>query len=135
MIASVGHFELPARDPQRAAAFYRRAFGWRLEPLEEEGGWDGPAYFKVRTPAPQRPSSSALHGAIQGGLSTPEVMGAEQPLLVIHLEGEGLAACLARITEAGGTVAAAPAAVGEMGFFARFRDPEGNLLGLWAGEP
>ena len=26
--AAVSHFELPARDPARAAAFYREVFGW-----------------------------------------------------------------------------------------------------------
>ncbi len=33
---------------------------------------------------------------------------------------------------AGGEIVEPPRQVGKMGFFARFRDPEGNLLGLWS---
>jgi predicted enzyme related to lactoylglutathione lyase len=50
---------------------------------------------------------------------------------VVHLEEESLEDCLERIAAAGGRIDRAAAAVGEMGWFARFRDPEGNLLGLW----
>ncbi|WP_424204801.1 VOC family protein [Sulfuricaulis sp.] len=32
----VVHFELPADDPQRAVAFYEKAFGWTITK------WEGP---------------------------------------------------------------------------------------------
>lgn len=133
MTATVSHFEIPARDPVRVAGFYRRVFGWRVERLP----WEGGVYFRVRTGAPApasgTPSGDLSGGAIQGGITSPETVGAAHPLLVIHLHGESLADCLQRIAAAGGTVAQEPTPVGEMGAFARFRDPEGNLLGLWQG--
>lgn len=117
--AVVGRFEIPAVDVERAARFYRDAFGWRIEPVE----WPGEAYFEIRIDG----------GPIGGGLTTPEVLGADRPLVVIHVEGAPLAEWLARIVAAGGSVAAPAEPVGELGAFARSRDSEGNLFGLWQG--
>src|SRR5690606_15349347 len=35
MAGQVVHFEIPADDMERAQAFYREAFGWRLNPMPE----------------------------------------------------------------------------------------------------
>ena len=118
MRASVSHFEIPARDLERAARFYREVFGWTVEPLP----WEGHPYYKVR----------GAGGDSLGGGIVPASEGYEHPLLVIHVDGE-LEAWLAKIVEAGGTVEQPPGQVGDFGWFARFRDPESNVLGLWAG--
>jgi predicted enzyme related to lactoylglutathione lyase len=123
MRATVSHFEIPARDLERAARFYREVFGWEVEPLP----WGGHPYYKVRGAA-GAPGSGRQ--GIDGGL-LPAESAADHPLLVVHLEEESLEDCLGRITAAGGRIDRAAAAVGDMGWFARFRDPEGNLLGLW----
>lgn len=117
MRATVSHFEIPARDQERAARFYREVFGWTVEPLP----WEGHPYYKIR---------DVGGGASLGGGIVPAGEGYEHPLLVIHVEGE-LASWIERIIEAGGAVEQQPAPVGDFGWFARFRDPEGNLLGLW----
>ncbi|HEX4953272.1 MAG TPA: VOC family protein [Thermoanaerobaculia bacterium] len=126
--ATVSHFELPAASSARAARFYRRVFGWRVERLAA-GGND---YYTIRTDAPDQVPPGAHVGAIGGGLGAPAVIGAEQPLLVLHLHGCTLTECLLAISRAGGEIVEPPRQVGKMGFFARFRDPEGNLLGLWS---
>jgi uncharacterized protein len=125
--ATVSHFEIPARDPERAARFYREVFGWSVDRLP----WERP-YYKVR-------GSAAVSGTgregIDGGILEAGG-GIEQPLLMIHIEGEELASVLARIEAAGGRLDLPVTPVGEMGWWARFRDPDGNLLGLWqAGSP
>ena len=129
--ASIGHFEIPARDVEGAARFYREAFGWRVEPVD----WPGGVYCKIRPGAEGNGGSagSLADGGIGGGLTTPEILGADRPLLVIHVAGASLAAWLERIVAAGGSVASPPAPVGDFGVYARFRDPEGNLFGLWQG--
>ncbi len=127
MRATVSHFEIPAHNIERAADFYREVFAWRVEPQT----WGEGLYCQVRTPDPEEPSSSAVRGAIQGGLVPAQELGSDQPLLVIHLSGTGLRAVLEKVTAAGGQVVATPRQVGEAGEFARFRDTEGNLLGLW----
>lgn len=116
------HFEIPTDDLDRAARFYRQAFGWEIHRL----AWEGAPYCTVRMPEgtpPDRPMG--------GGLMARGDLGAGQPLLVLHVEGGSLESCLERIVAAGGRVEQPPEAVGEMGRFARFRDSEGNLLGLW----
>lgn len=123
--AVVGHFEIPADDLERAAAFYRTVFGWRVERL----AWDGPGYSTIRMPAAEVGREPS---ALDGGLMERRGLGSEHPLLVVHVEGEGaLEECLERITAAGGTVEQPPRPIEDLGTFARFRDSEGNLLGLW----
>lgn len=120
--ATVSHFEIPARDVERAARFYREVFGWRVEPV----AWEGGPYFKIRE------AGEAGGKGIGGGLMPADGAegGVDQPLLVLHVE-EALEDWLERIVAAGGSVDHPPSRVGEMGSFARFRDPEGNRLGLW----
>lgn len=116
MTATVSHFEIPARDLERAARFYREVFGWQVEPLP----WEGHLYYKVR----------GVAGDSLGGGIVPAGEGYEHPLLVIHVDGD-LADWIEKIVEAGGAAEKPPTQVGGFGRFARFRDPEGNLLGLW----
>lgn len=130
--ATVSHFEIPAHDPERAARFYREVFGWSVEPLP----WEHP-YYKVRGSAPasgvSTPGREGIDGGIVGGLG--EARGFDHPLLMIHIEGEELEAVLERIAAAGGRTDLPATPVGSMGTWARFRDPEGNLLGLWSTAP
>ena len=61
MRATVSHFEIPARDLERAARFYREVFGWRVEPLP----WEGHPYFTIRG------AGTGGKEGIDGGLSAP----------------------------------------------------------------
>src|SRR5258706_16412106 len=43
-MSRVIHFEIPASDPERASAFYKKVFGWKIEK------WPGPMeYWMVTT--------------------------------------------------------------------------------------
>ncbi len=126
--ATVSAFEVPARDPARLAVFYREVFGWEVKPLT----WDGPTYFTIRTGPPVSPASKDVPGAIHGGLGEPAAVGADHPLLMVHISGSSLDDVLSSIETAGGIMHASPRPVGAFGRFASFRDPEGNLLGLWS---
>lgn len=125
--ATVSHFEIPAHDLERAARFYREAFGWTVEPVP----WQPGPYFKVRGSAALPQGEERGRIGIDGGLMAAGE-GVEQPLLVIHVSGAPLEDWLARIVAAGGEVEQPASRIGNMGFFARFRDPEGNRFGLWA---
>lgn len=124
MRATISHFEIPARDIERTARFYRDVFDWRVEPV----AWEGGPYFKIRDAG----HAGGTEGGIGGGLM-PADGTVDQPLLVLHVSGAPLEVWLERIVEAGGEVDQPPSRIGEMGVFARFRDPEGNRLGLWQG--
>lgn len=121
MRATVSHFEIPARDLERATRFYREVFGWTIEPLP----WGGHPYYTVRGSA-----GEGHKDGIDGGL-LPMETSVDHPLLVIHIADADLEDCLRRIVEAGGGIDLPAEDVGGMGHFARFRDPEGNLMGLW----
>lgn len=152
MRATVSHFEIPARDLERAARFYREAFGWHVEPLT----WEGRPHYTVRmrglagdvgeppssSPGRQPPDGQSARRAsevgkgaafgINGGL-TENDGSLVHPLLVIHIAGADLPSCLERIVACEGSIDLPVTRVGSFGLFARFRDPEGNLLGLWQG--
>jgi predicted enzyme related to lactoylglutathione lyase len=121
MKATVSHFEIPAGDPERAARFYRQVFGWNVEPL----AWERP-YFKIRGSAPSESGREGIDGGIIEAGS-----GLDQPLLMIHIEDADVQIVLERIVDAGGSIDLPATRVGTMGSWARFRDSEGNLLGLW----
>jgi hypothetical protein len=53
------------------------------------------------------------------------------PAPVLVVEVEGIDKALTRIGELGGTVLVPRQPVGDMGFSAYVRDPEGNVVGLW----
>jgi predicted enzyme related to lactoylglutathione lyase len=50
---------------------------------------------------------------------------------VVVVDVEDIDAALATIEKLGGTPLTGRQQVGDMGFSAYFRDPEGNLMGLW----
>lgn len=122
--AYFGRIEIPSTDPERAGEFYRRVFGWEIEVQP----WSGGVYVTLGTSL-----GEGSGGRCGAGVADGASVGADHPLAVIHLEGVSLETVLERVREEGGSVDLAPVAVDAEGTFARFRDPDGNLLGLWAG--
>jgi predicted enzyme related to lactoylglutathione lyase len=117
----VVHFEIPFDDSERARAFYSEAFGWKLVELPEM------SYVLATTgPSDQGPPSEP--GFINGGMLQRE-LPVGGPVVIVDVED--VDAALEQIERLGGTTVSAKQAVGEMGFSAYFKDPEGNLMGLW----
>ena len=56
---------------------------------------------------------------------------AAAPGPVVVVDVESIDATLERVTELGGSTVLGKQPVGEMGFAAYVRDPEGNVVGLW----
>lgn len=121
MSGRVVHFEIPFDDEQRAGSFYTDAFGWKLTSMPDM------KYVLVTTgPSDQGPPSEP--GFINGGMLA-RGLPVGSPLVVIDVED--IDESLQTIENLGGTTVSAKQPVGEMGFAAYFKDPEGNLLGLW----
>ncbi len=132
----LGRVEIPADDPADAARFYAEALGWEARQVE---GGDAP-YFDLVAPAPPPPSPDSPAGSASpaepstgAGITTAPALGAAHPLAVIHVDGD-LGPVLERVNAAGGLTDLAPTPVAGHGTFARFRDPDGNLLGLWSSD-
>ncbi|HVH94608.1 MAG: VOC family protein [Nocardioidaceae bacterium] len=120
MSGRVVHFEIPYDDQQRAGSFYTDAFGWKLTTMPDM------KYVLVTTgPGDQGPSEP---GFINGGLLA-RGLPVGTPLVVVDVDD--IDDSLRKIENLGGTTVSAKQPVGDMGFAAYFKDPEGNLLGLW----
>lgn len=122
-MAGVVHFEIPTDDKERANTFYQSAFGWNLNPMQEMD-----YTIAITTPSDEQTGLPNAPGAINGALF-PRTDNLRTPVLTIDVED--LDAALAQVESAGGSVAQAKDAVPGMGYFAYFKDTEGNLLGLW----
>lgn len=122
-MAGVVHFEIPTDDKERANTFYQSAFGWNLTPMQEMD-----YTIAITTPSDEQTGLPSAPGAINGALF-PRTDNLRTPVLTIDVED--VDAALAQVESAGGSVAQAKDAVPGMGYFAYFKDTEGNLLGLW----
>ncbi|MEM7480848.1 MAG: VOC family protein [Acidobacteriota bacterium] len=116
--ASIGRIEVPAQRPAEVTAFFEQAFGWSSRRVEHPGA----DYRSIHPPTGPALGVSASSDDIP------------QPLAVLDLHDTPLEEALDRIVATGGTVDLPPRRVGAYGRFARFRDPAGNLFGLWASE-
>lgn len=125
----VVHFEIPAEDLDRAKKFYDSIFGWELQTMPMGDS----EYTSVKTTAVNEQTQMPTEaGAINGGmferteqLSTP----------VITIDVEAIDDALKQIEDNGGSTVAPRTPIPGMGAFAYFKDPEGNVLGLWETTP
>jgi predicted enzyme related to lactoylglutathione lyase len=122
MTNRIVHFEVPYDDAERARAFYREAFGWNLMEMPELD------YTMVATGPVNEQQLPSEPGFINGGMfqRTEEL---NRPVLTIDVTD--IDAAWKTIESLGGERVGEKLAVGDMGFAAYFKDPEGNILGLW----
>ncbi len=109
---AISYLQIPAPDPARSADFYGAVFGWRVHDAEGE-----------------RPSFDTPDGQLSGawirGLP-PASTGGLLPYIYVDRMEETVAA----IVDRGGRLESPPEPEGMLSV-ATFRDPAGNLLGLW----
>jgi hypothetical protein len=118
----VVHFELPAQDPERAAAFYSSVFGWKFQK------WDGPMeYWMVITGEEGMPG-------INGGLMR-EDPNYPPRTPVNTVDVSSVDEYVAKITQAGGAVAVPKMAIAGVGYLAYCTDTEGVLFGIMQDDP
>ena len=116
----VVHFEINADDPQRAAHFYTKVFGWNIQK------WDGPMdYWLVMT------GESAEPG-IDGG-----IMQRENPraTTVNTVDVPSVDDFIKKVKSNGGKVLVPKMAVPGVGYMAYCQDTEGNSFGLMENDP
>ena len=122
-MGGVVHFEIPTEDRERANSFYASAFGWNLSPMQ---GMDYTialtAESDEQTGAPKE--SGVITGALFSRTDT-----LKSPILTIDVDD--IDAALAHVEQSGGSVVQGKDAVPGMGYYAYFKDTEGNILGVW----
>ncbi len=118
----VVHFEIPFKKHDRASKFYSGLFGWKMNPVPE---MDYTIVHTVEVDSNNMPKES---GAINGGLTKSDKK-TKSPVLVIDVPS--IDAYVEKIKKAGGKIVQKKMAVGDMGYYAKFKDSEGNILGIW----
>jgi len=122
MSGRVVHFEIPADDLDRAREFYRSAFGWTLTPVPDMD------YTMVMTMPVDDQGRPTEPGGINGGMFR---RSAELGSPVVTIDVADIDKALEVVESLGGATVTPRMQVGDMGWAAYFRDPEGNVLGLW----
>jgi predicted enzyme related to lactoylglutathione lyase len=114
-MSRVIHFEIPAAEPDRAAAFYGQVFGWKFDK------WPGPTeYWMVTTGTEGSPGINGGMMKKPGGItSTTNTIG------VLSVDRAVNAA-----VEAGGRNIMPKTPIPGVGYFAYCEDTEGNLFGV-----
>lgn len=107
----ISYLRVPAPDPQRSAAFYASVFGWSVDADRAEPSFvDGTGH---------------VIGHFVPGLPVAGEAGVLPYVFV-----ESVDETLARAVAGGGEVATAPYPEGDL-LVATFRDPAGNVVGVW----
>ena len=122
----VVHFEIPAEDLDRAKNFYSSVFGWKLQSMPMPGG--GEYTIVMTTPVDEQTQMPTEPGAINGGMMQRDE---QTPAPVLTVDVEAIDDALKEIEAEGGTTVTPKTAIPGMGAFAYFKDPEGNVMGLW----
>jgi hypothetical protein len=124
MSGEVGHFEIPADDTERARKFYSTIFGWKVR---EVPGMD---YTMVNTGPVDSKGVPKEPGFIAGGIIRREGH-LTHPVVTITVDE--ISSVERKIEENGGKVLIPKQTIGDgsMGYMGYFKDPEGNLVGLY----
>jgi predicted enzyme related to lactoylglutathione lyase len=122
LMDKVVHFEIPADDLGRAQKFYQSVFGWKMDQFPDM------EYIIVGTTPVDENSMPKEPGSINGGM-----MKRQHPVTspVITINVQDIDEALKKVKKMGGEVVRGKMLVGEMGYAAYFKDPEGNIIGLW----
>jgi uncharacterized protein len=120
----VVHFEMPAEDRNRMAAFYQKVFGWKTQMLGPEMG-----DYVIVTTAESDVKPGAPAGAINGGFfpKKPD-WPAQYPSIVIAVDD--IKSAVQRVAEAGGKVLGEPMHIPSVGQYVAFFDTEGNRASM-----
>jgi predicted enzyme related to lactoylglutathione lyase len=119
MAGRVVHFEIPIDEADRAGMFYRDVFGWQVQQ------WGSEPYWTVS--AGDRAGDGA-EGALAPRSEAPEGV-------LVYVAVDDIDATLAKVKQAGGDPLTGRMPIPSMGWSARFRDSEGNQVGLFQHDP
>lgn len=117
------YFEIQADNPQRAAAFYKRVFGWNFEKIENLPT----EYWRIET-------EGIRGGLLKRPAAVPPLRSGNNAY-VCSMEVKNFEDTASEIESLGGTIAMAKFAVPNTCWQGYFIDPEGNTFGIFQPDP
>ena len=121
----VVHFEMPAKDNNRVAEFYKNTFGWDVNILGPEMG----NYVLAGTTETDENRMVKTPGAINGGFfKYDDKPGMNQPHVVIQVED--IKNSMELVKTNGGSIEGDTMDIPGVGIYASFIDSEGNRVGM-----
>lgn len=111
----VVHFEVSAKDIDRASTFYRNAFDWNTQ------AWDGPTDYLFLLTGEDH--EQGIHGAV-----VPQ--SDDHPPVMLTVEVGSVEDAEARVANAGGKVLRPNQPIPGLGRLAYVEDTEGNRFGV-----
>ncbi|GAG90743.1 unnamed protein product [marine sediment metagenome] len=109
------HFEINAENPLRAKNFYENVFDWKVEK------WEGPMEYWVIE------AGKEDEEGINGGLQKREN---KEDHIFNYVGVESVDKTLKKIKENGGDILKPKSPIPGVGYYANFKDTEGNRLGI-----
>jgi hypothetical protein len=123
----VGHFEIHAENPERAAGFYSSLFGWEIK------NWGGPVEYWLVTTGPD--GTPGINGGILRRRGPGPADGAPVNAYVCTIIAGDLDAIISGVPAKGGSIALPKMPVPGLGWLAYFKDTEGNIFGAMQSDP
>ncbi len=116
-MARVVHFDISAENPEELRKFYETVFGWKFNK------WEGPMeYWMIQT---------GDGPGIDGGMSKRD----HQSMDINTIEVPNLDEYVQKVEVNGGTIVAPKMPIPGIGWFAVFKDSEGNTFGMMQEDP
>ena len=113
------HFEIEARDRERAKSFYAQAFGWQMDQMGEDMG----QYVVVTTGDPKEP------GGINGGIFVSPTGSSKELNAYSCVVGvDNIDQSMGKVKAAGGQLLGDKMDIPTIGTFIRCQDTEGNIF-------
>jgi uncharacterized protein len=120
----ITHFEIPYDEYEKAKDFYTKVFGWTFQDIPDMN------YHMANTCEVDEKFMAKEPNRINGGMyKRHEGPSSKSPVLVINVQDIDIS--INKVKESGGKMLMDRVKVGDMGLYAQFKDPEGNILALW----
>ena len=116
----VVHFEMPFDDSERANKFYADVFGWQASKFA-----GGPEDYYLQQTGPDD-ETYGISGAL---IERAAALNRGGTLVVIAVDD--LDAYIGKVTAAGAEIVTPRTVIPGVGYFANFRDTEGNVVGMF----
>lgn len=107
------HIELAAQDREQAGQFYHQLFGWEIQ----------------HYPEMNYTTFSSGEGSVGGGFNPLQEDNPPGTVLV-YVHTDDIEATLAQVESLGGQILQPKSEIQGVGWFARFKDPTGNIVAL-----